>query len=178
VTTRRSLATIAAVLLILVAGVGVLYAVRSQVPATVVSPTASTSPAASPSNSPAPPASPTLAPGTFENRILGYRITLPVAYRLAGTSINAGQPEQLGSERFSTTTAAEQQADCLSETGGGIGSAIKGEPVDVSVIANVRGLPVTQWAAGSAWGQLHTIEAVTVGGYDAARLIQQGKADT
>jgi len=178
VTTRRGLATIAAVLLILVAGIGVLYAVRSQVPAAVVSPTASTSPAASPSNSPTPSASPTLAPGTFENRILGYRITLPVAYRLAGTSINAGQPEQLGSERFSTTTAAEQQADCLSETGGGIGSAIKGEPVDVSVIANVRGLPVTQWAAGSAWGQLHTIEAVTVGGYDAARLIQQGKVDT
>jgi hypothetical protein len=164
--------------LILVAGVGVLYAVRSQVPATVVSPTASASPGASPSNSPSPSASPTPAPGTFENRILGYRITLPIAYRLAGTSINAGQPEQLGSERFTITTLAEAQAYCLSETGGGIGSAIQGEPVDVSVIANVRGLPVTQWAAGSAWGQLHTIEAVTVGGYDAARLIQQGKADT
>jgi hypothetical protein len=33
-------------------------------------------------------------------------ITLPVAYRLVGTSINAGQPEQLGSEQFSVTTVA------------------------------------------------------------------------
>jgi len=37
---------------------------------------------------------------------------------------------------------------------------------------------VVPWTAGSAWAPLHTIEAVTVGGYDAARLIQQGKADT
>ena len=174
----RTRATLALVLLILAAGAGVLYAVRSQEPAAVVSPTASAARAASPSSSPNPAASPTLAPGTFENRILGYRITLPVAYRLVGTSINAGQPEQLGSERFSTTTPAEQQADCLSETGGGIGSAIKGEPVDVSVIANVRGLPVVPWTAGSPWAALHTVEAVTVAGYDAARLIQQGKADT
>jgi hypothetical protein len=177
VTTRRSLATIAVVLLILVAGVGVLYAVRSQVPATAVSSTASASPAASPSSSPGPSASPALAAGTFENRILGYRITLPVAYRLAGSSINAGQPEQLGSERFSVSTLAEARADCLSETGGGLASVVKGEPVDVSVIANVRGLSVVPWAAGSAWARLHTVEAVTVGGYEAARLVQQGIAD-
>jgi hypothetical protein len=58
----RSLATVAIVLLILVVGVALLYAVRSQVPATVVSSTASASPAASPSNSPSPSASPALAP--------------------------------------------------------------------------------------------------------------------
>ena len=149
-TTRRSLATIAAVLLILIAGVGVLYAVRSQTPTAVVSSAPSVSPAASPSSSPRPSASPAPPPGTFENRILGYRITLPIAYRLAGTSINARQPEELGTERFTVTTVAEAQADCLSETGGGIGSAIKGEPVDVSVIANVRGLSVLPWTAGSA----------------------------
>ena len=184
----RSLATIAVILLILVAGVGVLYIVRAQVPPATVSPASSPTPtattvatpsfpAASPSSSPAASASAALAPGTFENSILGYRITLPVAYRLVGTSINAGQPEQLGSQRFSVTTAAEQQADCSSETGGGLASVIKGEPVDVAVIANVRGLSVVPWAAGSAWGRLHTIEAVTVAGYEAARLVQQGIAD-
>lgn len=176
-TTRRGLASIAVVLLILVVGVGVLYAVRSQVPATAVSATASASPAASPSSSPSPLASPALAPGTFENAVLGYRITLPLTYRLVGTSINAGQLEQLGSQRFVVTTAAEQQADCLSETGGGLASVIKGEPVDVAVIANVRGLAVVPWAAGSAWGPLHTVEAVTIGGYEAARLVQHGIAD-
>lgn len=174
----RTLATIAVVLLIIVAGYAVLYAMSSQVPATVVSPTPSASPAASPSSSPSPSASPALAPGTFENRILGYRITLPVAYRLAGTSITAGQPEQLGSERFSISTLVDARADCLSETGGGLASVVKGEPVDVSVVANVRGLSAVQWATGSPYGSLHTVEAVTVGGYEAARLVQQGKADT
>jgi hypothetical protein len=174
----RGLAAAATLLLIVVAGVALLYALRSQVPATVVSPTASASPAASPSNSPSPSASPALAPGTFENRILGYRITLPPAYRLGGTSINAGQPELLGSERFTVTTVAEQQAECLSEVGGGLASLIKGEPVDVAVTANVRGLSAVQWATGSPYGSLHTVEAVTVGGYEAARLVQQGKADT
>ena len=175
-TTRRSLATIAVVLLIVVAGYGLLYAVRSQVPAVVPS-TAPAPPAASPSNSPSPSASPALAPGTFENRILGYRITLPVAYRLVGSSINAGNPEQLGSEAFSVSTVADARADCLSDTGGGLASIVKGEFVNVAVMANVRGLSVVPWAAGSPWGSLHTAEAVTVGGYPAARLIQQGIAD-
>ncbi len=173
----RGLAAAATLLLIVAAGVALLYAVRSQVPATVLSPTASAAPATLPSNSPSPSASPALAPGTFENRILGYRITLPVAYRLAGTSINAGQPERLGSERFVVATVAEQQADCLSEVGGGLASVIKGEPVDIAVAANIRGLSAVQWATAS-YGSLHTVEAVTVGGYEAARLVQQGKADT
>jgi len=178
----RTLAMTAVVLLIVVTGSVLLYAVRSQVPATAVSPTGSASPPASapasPSGSPSSSASPALAPGTFENRVLGYRITLPVAYRLARTFINAGQPEQLGGETFNTTTVAEARAECLSETGGGIGSAIKGEPVDVAVAANVRGLSAAQWATSSPYGRLHTVEAVTVGGYEGARLIQQGKADT
>jgi len=164
--------------LILAVGVALLYAVRSQVPATVVSATPSASPAASPSNSPSPSASPALAPGTFENRILGYRITLPVAYRLARTFINAGQPEQLGGESFNVSTLADARADCLSDTGGGLASLIKGEPVDVAVTANIRGLSAVQWATASPYGSLHTVEAVTVGGYEAARLIQQGKANT
>ncbi len=177
VTTRRSLATVAAALLVIVAGYALLSAVRSQVPA-VVSSTASP-PAASPSGPPDPSATAFVtAPGTFENRILGYRITLPVAYRLLHSSINAGQLEQLGSDAFSVSTVAEQRADCLSNEGGGIGSALKGEPVNVAVIGNVRALSVVQWATDSPWGRLHTVEAVTVGGYEAARLVQQGIART
>src|SRR6185295_4998809 len=118
-----------------------------------------------------------LSPGTFENRILGYRITLPIAYRLVGTSINAGQPEQLGAEFFSTTTLADARADCLSETGGGLAGVFKGDPVTVAVIANVRGLSVVPWAASSPYGSLHTVEALTVSGYEGARLVQQGKTD-
>ena len=181
-TRRRDLAILAGALLILVVGLGALYASRSQSPTDVSRPAGPTAPGVPaptittvpslPSSSPAP------AAGTFENRILGYRITLPATYQLVNTSINAGQPEQLGSESYRTTTVAEARADCVSETGGGIASIIKGEPIDVSVLANVRGLPVVQWASSSAWGRLHTVEAVSVGGYEAARLVQQGVANT
>jgi hypothetical protein len=174
-THARPLAAI--LLLAIVGGAGLVYTVRSRTPETAVSSTASASPVASSSSAPTPSATPALSPGTFENQILGYRITLPAAYRLAGTSINAGAQEQLGSEFFSTTTLAEARADCLSDTGGGLASVGKGDPVNVSVIANVRGLSAAAWAASSPYSSLHTVEAVTVGGYDAARLMQQGKAD-
>jgi len=173
----RTLATLAVVLLIVVGGAALLYVARAQVPATVVSPTASASPAASPSSSPSPSASPALPPGTFENRILGYRITLPVAYRIRSSSINAGQPEQLGSDAFSVRTVAEERADCVSNESPGIGSVLKHEFVTVAVIGNVGGLSAVQWATGSPYARLHTVEAVSVGGYEAARLVQQGIAD-
>ncbi|HJW48593.1 MAG TPA: hypothetical protein VJ726_04160, partial [Candidatus Limnocylindria bacterium] len=174
----RALATIAIVLLIIVAGTALLYMARAQAPAVGVSSPASASPAASPSNSPSPSASPVAAPGTFENRILGYRITLPVAYRLLGSSINAGQPEQLGSDAFTVRTVAEERADCQSDESPGIGSVLKHEFVNVEVQRNVRGLSAAQWASSSPRkSRLHTIEAVTVGGYEAARLVQQGIAD-
>lgn len=174
--TRNSL-VLGGVMLLLV-GALAIWATRPASPvATTPIASASALASVSPAGTPTPSPTATAAPGTFENRILGYRITLPVAYRLLGSSINAGQPEQLGSESFSVSTVAEGRADCLSETGGGIGSAVKGERVDVAVIANVRGLSVVPWAVGSAWGPLHTVEAVTVGGYEAARLVQQGIAD-
>ncbi|HET6702309.1 MAG TPA: hypothetical protein VFH14_10920, partial [Gemmatimonadaceae bacterium] len=120
----RALATIAVVLLIVVAGAALLYVARAQVPATGVSSGGSASPAASPSNSPSPSVSPAPAPGTFENRILGYRITLPVTYRLHRSSINAGQPEQLGFDAFTVRTVAEERADCLSDESPGIGGVL------------------------------------------------------
>lgn len=173
----RTLATIAVVLWLIAAGAALLYVARAQVPATVVSSTASASPAVSPSNSPVPSASSALAPGTFENRILGYRITIPVAYRLLFSSINAGQPEQLGSDAFTVRTVAEERADCLSNESPGIGSILKHEFVNVEVQRNVRGLSAAQWASSSPRSRLHTIEAVNVGGYEAARLVQQGIAN-
>ena len=170
-------AVIAVVILVALAAAFALRELKPT-PATVPVPSSTPSGSPSPSNSPNPSASPALAPGTFENRILGYRITLPVAYRLARMFINAGQPEQLGGESFNVSTLADARADCLSDTGGGLASLIKGEPVDVAVTANIRGLSAVQWATASPYGSLHTVEAVTVGGYEAARLIQQGKADT
>ena len=74
-TTRRSLAILAAVLLILVVGIAFLYAVRSQVPPTAVSPTpspvpsiATSSPTPSPTN---PPTATAQAGGAITGRF-GY----------------------------------------------------------------------------------------------------------
>src|SRR5688572_21112351 len=174
----RTLATIAVVLLIIFAGAALLYVTRAQVPSTGASSAASASPTASPSSSPGTSASPVTAPGTFENRILGYRIALPVTYRLLHSSINAGQPEQLGSDAFTVRTVAEERADCQSDESPGIGSVLKHEFVNVEVQRNVRGLSAPQWASSSPHkSRMHTIEAVTVGGYEAARLVQQGIAD-
>lgn len=173
---RRIPLTAGALIAILIGVLVALGAFRTPAPVATPSPSAAIS---TQSPTPVPTVAPSsTAPGTFENAVLGYRISLPVAYRLVQTSINAGQPEQLGSEFFSTTTLAEARADCLSETGGGLASLGKGEPVTVSVIANVRGLSAPTWATASPYGSLHTVEAVTVGGYEAARLIQQGKVDT
>jgi hypothetical protein len=168
-------AVIAVVILVALAAA---FALRELKPTPATVPVPSTTPSASPSGAASSPsASPALPPGTFENRILGYRITLPLAYRLIGSSINAGQPENLGSEAFTVSSVADARAECLSETGSGLAGLVKGELVNVAVMANVRGLAVVPWAAGSPWGSLHTAEAVTVGGYPAARLIQQGIAD-
>ena len=174
----RTLATFAVVLLIIVVGVALLYVARAQVPATGVSSAASASPPASPSNRPSPSASLVAAPGTFENRILGYRIALPVAYRLFGSSVNAGQPEQLGSDAFTVRTVAEERADCQSDESPGIGSVLKHEFVTVAVVGNVRGLSAVEWATGSPYAdRLHTVEADTVSGYAAARLVHRGITD-
>jgi hypothetical protein len=173
--TRRTPLTVGAVVAIMIGVLVALGAFRTPTPAASPSPSAAIS---TQSPTPIPTVAPSaLAPGTFENRILGYRITLPVAYRLAGTSINAGEPENLGGESFTVSTVADARADCLSDTGGGLASLVRGELVNVAVMANVRGLSVVPWASGSPWGSLHTAEAVTVGGYPAARLIQQGIAD-
>ena len=177
-TTRCSLATLAVVILIIVAGVGVLYAVRSQVPATVVSPTTSASPAASPSSSPGPSASPALPPGTFENAILGYRITLPEGYRHAFSQIFTGQ-DNMGGDFYTLQTEAEARDQCLQD-GGDVGSIYRGLTPDLSVGAtrNARGLSAFEWAAASPLSTHHKLEQMTIGGRDAVRFVSDNAAAT
>ena len=166
--------TIGALVAILI---GVLVALGAfRTPAPVASPTPSPAIAQSPTASPTVVSSPGTTP-RFDNAVLGYSISLPVPYRLASSSINAGQPEQLGSDAFSVRPVAEDRADCLSNESPSIGNVLKHEFVVVAVIGNVRGLSAVQWATVSPYGRLHTVEAVTIGGYEAARLVQQGVAD-
>src|SRR6266545_4564696 len=99
----------------------VLYAIRAdtQGPAAVATPPLSSgavvtaSPAASPSPARTPTASP-LPPGTFENKVLGYRITLPERYRLGGSRITPGQPPYLGDDTYTPQTVQQGRERSLS----------------------------------------------------------------
>ena len=112
---RLTQATGLLAVLAIVAALALLYVVRpggSAETAPTPTPTsvtpASSSPTASPSTPPAPTASP-LAPGTFENNVLGYRITLPVRYRLGGSRITPGQPPSLGSDTYTPQTEQQER---------------------------------------------------------------------
>lgn len=176
--TRRSL-TLAVVLLIVVAGLGAVYAARSQSPSEVLSvsptPTATVAPAASPSSSPAPSASPALPPGTFENAVLGYRITLPVAYRRMSASVNPGATEVLGAEAYTTSTLEQVRDDCRTGAGQGPGGQMRYAYVTVQAHRNPDGLSAAKWAPGSPYSTHALVEPVIIAGYDAARLVQGGE---
>lgn len=173
--TRRSLAVIAVVLLILVIGIASLYAVRSQVPPAAVSTTAPSSLAASPSSSPAPSASPALPPGTFENAVLGYRITLPVAYRRMSASVNPGATEVLGGEAYTTSTVEQVRDDCRTGAGQNPVGPTRYGYVTVQAHRNPDGLSAAKWAPGSPYSTHALVEPAMIAGYDAARLVQGGE---
>jgi hypothetical protein len=170
----KPLLTTGALVAILIAALVALGAFRS---APVASP--SLSAAVTPASTPIPTvfSSPVAMP-LFNNAVLGYSINLPASYRLHTSSINAGQPEWLGTDAFSVRTVAEERADCLSSESPSIGSVLKHEFVTVAVVGNVRGLSAVEWATSSPYAdRLHAVEAVTVSGYAAARLVHRGITD-
>lgn len=131
------------------------------------------SPAAS-ASAPASPASP-LPPGAFENRILGYRITLPVAYRRFTSSITPGTTAALGSDAYTTRTVDEVRADCQTGAASGIGGIQQYAFVNVEAHRNPEGLSAAGWAPGSPRSTHSLVEPAIIAGYDAARLVQGGE---
>jgi hypothetical protein len=132
-----------------------------------------TSAAASATPPPTPGAS-QLPPGTFENRTLGYRITVPVNYRLSRSQIVRGQTELLGQDIYTTTTEAQARAECLQDRGDMPSPSDAGLLI-VSAYRNVAGLSAVEWARSRPEATLHTVEPATAGGLEAARLVQQGE---
>ena len=177
--TRRSLTTLAVVSLIVVAGAVVVDAARSQSPtefaAVSPTPTAMAAPAASPFGPAAPSASAALPPGTFENAVLGYRITLPVAYRRMSASVNPGATEVLGGESYTTSTAEQVRDDCRTGAGQGVGGLLRYGYVTVQAHRNPDGLSAAKWAPGSPYSTHAVVEPAVIAGYDAARLVQGGE---
>lgn len=134
-------------------------------------PTASVSASATPS----PSASPALPPGTFENRILGYRITLPVTYRRFTSSIAPGTTAVLGGDAYTTRTADQVKDDCRTGAGSGIGGMLLYAFVNVEAHRNPEGLSAARWAPGSTRSTHALVEPAIIAGYDAARLVQGGE---
>lgn len=136
-------------------------------------PTASPSPSAGPSASAVPA-------GTFENLILGYRVTLPQGYRRSISNIVTGQEEFLGLDYYTLQTDAEAREACQRDLGD-VGSGNRDADLRIGVSRNVRGISLTQWVStprspgAQPLNTFMQIEPVTLGGRDALRLVQQGQ---
>jgi hypothetical protein len=146
--------------LAIVAALALLYALRAvtlQGPSAVATPTLTSGAVAtaSPVASPSPTRTPTaLPPGTFENKVLGYRITLPERYRLDGSRITPGQPPYLGGDNYTPLTEQQARERCLSDNDD-VGFLIYArEDINVNVLRNLNGLSAEQWAntPRSPWG--------------------------
>lgn len=135
-------------------------------------------PAASPSNSPSPSASPGLLPGTFENKVLGYRITLPVRYRLGGSRITPGLPPYLGDDTYTPQTEQQGRERCLSDSGDTGFLTYAREDVTVRVLRNLNGVSAEQWAntpeapGGQPLSTHMKVVPATINGLDAVKLVE------
>ncbi|MGH2449955.1 MAG: hypothetical protein ACRDGE_01540 [Candidatus Limnocylindria bacterium] len=147
---------------------------RAPGPAPSASP--SVGPSASPSVSPsaAPSASPADGLVTYENPILGYRITLAEAYRRSRSIVVTGHEEALGHDAYTLLTELQEREECLSDRGH-IGPP-RGRESDVEVVVtrNVRGISAVDFASTPIQRIAFTsVEPATVDGREAARIAHQ-----
>lgn len=179
---RRRTGVLAVVAIL--AAFALLYVLRAgtfQGPVAVAMPTlttgavATTSPTASPS--PTPTASP-LPPGIFENKFLGYRITLPMRYRLGGSRITPGLPPYLGDDTYTPQTEQQARERCLTDSGDVGFLTYAREDVTVRVLRNLNGLSAEQWAntPEAPGGQPHSthmkVVPTTINGLEAVKLVE------
>ena len=177
-TTRRSLATLAAVLLILVVGASALYALRSQEQPTRVfvapssTPTATSTPG-SLSPTPTATASPTPVSGRYVS-LLGYSIELPPPWHRSSCSgVDTQQTGIRGGEEFWSVSVRD-------ETGSDIG--VSYPVLRVFAEANPQNLTPRQWAeqGKSVFTGIpgDRIEDVMYAERPAARLVRAGVPPT
>ena len=166
------------------AALALLYLVRSAPESAGVAPPtptsaigATASPAASPSLTPAPTASP-LPPGTFENAVLGYRMTFPQGYRRGGARILTGSGLVLGDDTYTPQTEQQARERCLSDSGDvGFLSYARAD-VTVRVFRNASGLSAQQWATtpeapgGQPLSHFQRVEPTLINGQEAVRLVE------
>jgi len=139
-------------------------------------PIPSATPAVSPSTSPAASASGRLV--TYENPILGYRITLPAAYRRVSSALfTTGTPDAiLGRDAYTLLTQQQEREECLRDLGD-IPSPATAGLLFVEAYRNVAGESASQWAStprtpGAQPRSMHRkIEPLAIGDRDAVKLV-------
>src|SRR5258708_18794919 len=167
---RYAIATAAALVLVVAVVLG-LVVTRREVPPVGASPVAVSS--ATPAPSASPSASPT-PPGTYENAVLGCRVTLPTTYRRSASTIYTSQPQLLGRDSYTTLTEAQERELCLTDAGD-VPSLQSATYLYVEAYHNSARAPAAEWIRGRAESSLETVEPAALGGRDAVRLVQQGQ---
>jgi hypothetical protein len=169
---RRPLSLAIAGLLALVVTAGVLMALPQQQVAVSPTPLATSPSVAIPSPTTAPTASPSpMASGTFEDRIFGYRITLPPGYRRSHATVVTTPGEILGVSNYTVETEQQAREACMRDAGH-IPTVREPPDIGVTVYRDTKRASAREWAAASTRSTHHKVEALSVPGYDAARLTQ------
>jgi len=147
------------------------------VPSASPSPSPSASPTGGAVASPIP--TPTTAPASgnvFENRVLGYRITMPDGYRRSVSGIETAQGGS-GGDYFTRTTEREEAEWCLQDSGD-VGFPRSSDPdINVTMNRNPGGISAVEWATtprfpGAQPRSTHQkVESTTINGLEAVRLI-------
>ena len=178
-----AVAVVAVLLVVAVAGVLALRGGREPQATAVASP--SPPAAALPSASASAPASPspTATPGpasgsvTPESPILGYRVTLPEAYRRSRAIVVTAPGDTLGVDLYTTQTEREAREACLQDAGH-LQPMRESPDIRVGASRNPRGISAYEWATtpqapGAQPLSTHQrVEAATIGGLEAVRLVQ------
>jgi hypothetical protein len=163
--------------LLISACAGPLTAVRSSSPVPISS-SAVIVPPRSPSPSPTSSPSPTLAPGTFESSALGYRIRPPDGYRRYATLIVPG-PDGVGVDFFTLRTDAQEREMCVRQKGSDLPPRETVSDLQIRVVSNTGGMSAVDYAnAPNRRIVFTTIQATTVNGYEAAKIVHQQGGDT
>lgn len=177
-----ALAVVAAIVVGLVAGVRLADLRQQQVAAPSPSHVASASPSATATAA----ISPTAPPGfvVHENRVLGYRITLPAGYRRSLSRVETTPgAARAGLDIYTLRTEAEQKAECERDAGHVGGPGLRSD-VMVRVQLDTGGQSPMEWVTtpqfpGAQPRSTHQrVESLTVGGHEAVKLTFVASGDT
>lgn len=133
-------------------------------------------PTGAPSDTPSATPAASLQPGTFENAVLGYRITLPQGYRRSIAYVFTSQ-QTLGVDVYTRVTEQAQREACQQDAGHVPSVNPEGLDIRVGVVRNVSGVSAMEWATTpqGAGGQVlsthQKAEPATIGGREAVRLV-------